>query len=53
MLFGLITEVTVAGAIEFACSRTVPFLWADASDFSVIETLAVVAFNKVTRLIEL
>ena len=45
----LITECTLAGALELASSRTTPFLWDDASDFSVIEKLAVVAFNQVNK----
>lgn len=41
------TECTLAGAMELASSRTLPFLWDDASDFPVIEKLAVAAFNQV------
>ena len=43
----LIAECTLAGALELASSRTVPFLWVDASDFTVIEKLAVAVFNQV------
>ena len=37
----LIAECTLAS------TRTVPFLWVDASDFTVIEKLAVAVFNQV------
>lgn len=43
----VIAECTLAGALELASSRTVPFLWDDASDFTVIEKLAVAVFNQV------
>ncbi|XP_044168038.1 LOW QUALITY PROTEIN: uncharacterized protein LOC122947290 [Acropora millepora] len=42
-------ECTLAGAIELASSRTVPFLWDDAADFTVIEKLAVMAFNQTQK----
>ena len=46
-LISVLAECTLAGALELASSRTVPFLWDDASDFTVIEKLAVAVFNQV------
>lgn len=39
--------MTLAAALEISSNRTLPFFWDDASDFSVLEKLAVAAFNKV------
>ena len=47
VFFKVITECTLAGAIDLASSRTLPFHWDDASDFQVTENLAVAAFNQV------
>lgn len=39
--------MTLAGALEISSRRTLPFFWDDASDFAVLEKLAVSAFNNV------
>ena len=48
-MFGdkLFAEMTLAAALEISSRRTLPFFWDDASDFTVLEKLAVSAFNNV------
>ena len=45
--FAFFLECTVAGGLKMICERTLPFWWDDADNFSVLEKLAVAAFNKV------
>ncbi|CAB3990910.1 Hypothetical predicted protein, partial [Paramuricea clavata] len=40
-----IGELTSAGALKLTKGRTLPFWWDDASDFSVLEELAVSSYN--------
>ena len=42
-----VAECTLAGMLQMICCRTLPFWWDDAHDFSVLQKLAVLAFNKV------
>ena len=42
-----VSECTVAGALKMIHERTLPFWWDDADNFTVVEKLAVAAFNKV------
>ena len=42
-----VVECTLAGMLHMISTRTIPFWWDDANDFSILEKLAVLAFNKV------